>query len=122
MLPTIKLAGVALVACALCAGGGAAVGYSRGKAAAEARHSADVMRAYVAAVDRAAAVLADVLVIGQQLADSLAASHARERGITQRVREAIDEDPDFGAVRRPADLQRLRREQLERINATTAAD
>ena len=86
----------------------------------ERRHQAAGLRTFVDAVKQAADVGRDVLAIGQQLALELSASREHERTAVQQVGRIADANPDFAAMRRPAELQRLRAEQLARIARAAA--
>lgn len=96
-------------------------GYHKGGDAAEARHAIAQASAYGKAVDRVLALGQKFAVIGARLADALADSAADETVRVRTVREVIRENPEFAAIRRPDDLQRLRVERLERIARATDA-
>lgn len=77
------------------------------------------------AVNRAIAIAGDVVEIGSALTTALRASRQREERAVQQVEEIFDADPaatDFGALRRPAELERLRRAQLEAIGRGSKTD
>ena len=111
-----------LLAVALSIGGAYLKGRHDGAEAAEAEQRAAGLRAYAAAVNTASRVLAGVRDIGQRLADELAASRQAEAQSVVTVREVIHANPDFGAVRRPVELERLRRAELESIRRAAQAD
>lgn len=77
------------------------------------------------AVNRAIAVAGDVVGIGSELAEALRSSRQREGRVVGKIEEVFNADPtaaDFGAQRRPAELERLRREQLEAVGRPAQAD
>jgi hypothetical protein len=115
-------AGVLLLVLAGSSGASAWWGYQRGHAASEARHTAAGIRAFTQAVQAAARAGEAVAAIGRELAAALEDSRETERTVVVRVREIVDADPEFAAVRRPAELQRLRRDALERIARAAEAD
>lgn len=119
-LPLLKALPWLLLAWAVSAGGAYALGRWHGNTAAAAQHQADGFSAYAAAVRQAADVLADVRDIGRRLAEALQASHRAEAQSVRTVREVIHANPDFAAVRRPAELERLRRQELEAIARAAA--
>lgn len=99
--------------------------YRAGKAAEEDRHARQATIDLAKAVNRAIAVAGDVVDIGAELAAALRTSREREERTVRQVEEIFDADPvatDFGALRRPAELERLRREQLKAIGGSTEAD
>jgi len=97
-------------------------GYHKGGQAAEARHAITQATAYGAAVDRVLALSQQFAAIGARLADAMADSSADETVRVREVKEVIRENSEFAAIRRPADLQRLRVERLERIARAAEAD
>lgn len=77
------------------------------------------------AVNRAISIAGDVVDIGAELAAALRTSREREERTVQQVEEIFDADPaaqNFGTLRRPAELERLRRVQLEAIGRGPQAD
>lgn len=98
------------------------LGHRKGTELAELRHSAQRTADLAAALDRATAIAAHLRALGQHLQQAMAASHERERVVVRTVTEVIRENPDFAAVQRPAELDRLRRAQLQAIADATAAD
>jgi hypothetical protein len=97
------------------------VGKSHGESDEADRQAAAGASAFVEAVKDAAAVGAQIVRIGERLAIALQASTTAETEEVRTVREVIRENPDFGAMRRPAALERVRRTQLEAVRAATEA-
>lgn len=99
--------------------------YRAGVQAEEERQARAAAADLAKAVNRAIAVAGDVVEIGVELAAALRTSRQREERTVQQVEEIFDADPaatDFGALRRPAELERLRRVQLDAIGRSTEAD
>lgn len=122
VLAKLKLAALLLAGALAAAGGAYLVGRRDGRAAAEAEQAVAGLQAYVAAVDRAARVLADVREIGRRLTRALEQSRHAERASVITVREVVRENPDFAAMRRPDRLARLRRDELAAIARAAEAD
>lgn len=118
----LALIGYGLLGLALSTAAAFGAGYLKGKAAAEREAEAAGWRQFAAAVETAADVGRQVLAIGEQLRDQLAESHQREAGAVRTVTRIVHEHPDFAAVRRPPELERVRRDQLEAINRAAEAD
>ena len=97
-------------------------GHRNGVAEEADRNAAAGAAAFVAAVKDAAAAGPASAAIGKQLAVALQASAEAETQEVRTVREVIRENPDFGALRRPPALERVRRTQLEAVRAATEAD
>ena len=72
------------------------------------------------AVSTATTVARGVASVAEKLAAELQRSRERERSAVRTVREIVTHEPEFAAVRRPAELDRLRRDQLDDI--TRAAE
>lgn len=96
--------------------------HGKGYAKSEATHQAAGIRTFVKAVERAAVVGRAIADIGVQLREELADSRAHESQSTRTVTRIIRENPDYAVVRRPVELQRVRRDQLERIARAAQAD
>ncbi len=103
-------------------GGAWWLGHSDGYADSEATHQAAGVRQFVRAVEQAAEVGRAIYDIGAKLREQLADSRIHETTSRQTVRKALDAHPDFAAIRRPAELQRVRRADLERIARAAEAD
>ena len=67
------------------------------------------------ALDTATKVARGVASVAEKLAAELQQSRVRERSAVRTVREIVTHEPDFAAVRRPAELERLRAEQIDQI-------
>lgn len=91
------------------------VGRHDGKVAEEKREAAAASGAFIAAVQNVAKAGAEIARIGEALAVVVQESAQRETQAVRTVTKVIRENPDYAAVRRPADLERLRREQLEAV-------
>ena len=89
--------------------------YDAGVDTERARHQVRGARAYATAVETVAKVGDAVATIGRDLSDRLEQSRESERTSVRTVTRIIRENPDFAAVRRPAELERLRRDQLAAI-------
>lgn len=100
--------------------GGYALGRMQGAAAERDRQALDGYRAFAQAVQQAGRVLESVRAIGVRLAGELEQSREQERAGVRIVREVISANPEFAAVRRPAELDRLRRESLEAVARAAA--
>lgn len=100
--------------------GAAAWGYHAGTQAERQRQAAQWADSLLASVERAADTGIALAGVGQQLAEALADSHAREIQSVRDVREVIDAHPDYAALRRPADLQRLRDARHARLSAAAS--
>ena len=118
----LQFIGAALIACALCAGGGTWYGYAWGTEAEHNRTLANGLDAYIDEAKRTARISDAIAAIGAYLRTALADSREHERTTTTAIPRIIREHPDFAAVRRPPELQRLRRADLERIAAAAATD
>ncbi len=71
----------------------------------------------LASVARAADTGLALAGVGQQLAEAMAESHARETQDVRAVQEVIDAHPEYSALRRPTELQRLRDARHARLSA-----
>lgn len=98
------------------------VAHQRGAAAANQRHAAAAARALDSAVQSAQRIAADLRAGASALGTALQASRASERTSIHTVRQVIHEHPSYGAVRRPADLQRLRDAELQAITDAARAE
>lgn len=96
------------------------LGRHHGGQAARVGFERSASRAFVAEYRRAVEATAEILRIGRQLAADLRDSQVREPETVVVVRREVANAPEFAAVRRPAELQRLRRAQLEAIGAAAA--
>lgn len=121
-LTLLKAAPYLLGALLLVAGAAYVKGRGDGYAKSEREHQAAGVADLIAAVNTAAAVGDAIADVGRKLRDALADSRAHETTATRTVTKVIRENPEFAAVRRPAELQRLRDEQLERIRRAAEAD
>lgn len=74
------------------------------------------------AVERAARAGDALRKIGARLASALEASRGAEAETVRTVVEVIRENPDFAVVARPAELDRLRREQLQAVTRAVDPD
>lgn len=97
-------------------------GHRKGAELAELHHAAQRTTDIAAALDRATAIAAHLRALGQHLQQAMATSHERERIVVKTVTEVIRENPDFAAVRRPPELDRVRQAQLQAIADATTAD
>jgi hypothetical protein len=97
-------------------------GYSKGYATSEAEHQAAGVQQLIDAVEKAAEIGQAIADIGVQLREQIAASREDEIQSTKTVRAANVAHPDFAAMRRPAEHQRVRLDQLERIHRAAEAD
>jgi hypothetical protein len=93
-----------------------------GYAKSEREHQAAGVEGLIQAVRNVAAIGEAIAEIGRQLRAQLAESGAHESKSVATVAEVLRVNPEFAAVRRPADLQRVRDEQLERIRRATETD
>lgn len=98
------------------------VAHGRGYDAAKTEHEGRGYKILADQIARARVVAEAVVDIGGKLQAALAESEAREPETRTIVRRITDANPDFSRVRRPADLQLLREQQLERIARAAAAD
>lgn len=101
---------------------GYTAGYRRGVHIERQAHTAARAATLASALDRVAAAGQRMATLGEQLRDAIADSHERERVVVRTVTEVLRENPDFAAVRRPAELDRVRQSQLQAIADATAAD
>lgn len=108
---------LALILAAL---GGYTAGHMRGAHIERQAQAAREGRALAQAIERATIAARELAAIGTQLRDAIAASHERERVVIKTVTEVIRENPEFAAVRRPRELDRLRQAQLQAIADATA--
>lgn len=90
-------------------------GYSAGVSAEAARREARDTRLLHDALDRATRAGTALRDIGTRVLAAMEESRETETETVRTVIEVIRENPDFAAVQRPADLGRLRRDQLEAI-------
>lgn len=97
--------------------GAAAWGYHAGTQAERQRQAGKWADALLASVERAADTGIALAGVGQQLAEALADSHAREIQSVRDVREVVHAHPEFAVLRRPAELQRLRDARHARLSA-----
>ena len=97
-------------------------GRSDGKALAEGRYAAAGLGVLRQAIDRVAKVGGEIAEIGKALAADLEASARDESASIRTVTKVIRENPDFAGVRRPDELERLRRQQLEAVGLATGSD
>lgn len=118
----LYLAGAIALALIASHGAIAWASYQRGADAAEARHTAAGIDAFVSAVQQAARAGEAIAAIGRDLVDALESSRTAERRAVVTVKEIVHANPDYAAVRRPAELQRLRHAELERITRAAEAD
>lgn len=103
-------------------GGGYWLGRKHGGEAEARRQALAQADLFHVAVTRAAQAGAGLRAIGAKLVAALEASHTTETVTVREVIEVIRENPEFSAVRRPAELDSLRREQLEAIAAGVDPD
>lgn len=111
------LLGVALAIAAAAAGG-----YKLGRDVEQGRIAEERVSVLTSAVVQVARIGDAMTKIGDRLAVALDASRERESAAVRVVREVVRDDPDFGAVRRPERLGRLRHEQLDAINRAAGSD
>jgi hypothetical protein len=121
-LTFLKAAPYVLGLLLLATGGAYLKGRGDGYAKAEREHEAAGVADLIDAVKTAAQVGEAVLEIGRELRDALAKSRAHETESVRTVTRIVREHPEFAAVRRPPELQRLRDAQLERIQRATETD
>lgn len=114
----LYLAGAALLALVATFGAGWLAGADHQRDKYEVRG----VRAYAAIAETVAKVGDAVEAIAQDLSARLAESHESERTAVRTVTRIVRENPDFAAVRRPAELERVRRDQLARIARAAEAD
>lgn len=106
----------------LATGGAYVKGRADGYAKAEREHQVAGVADLIDAVKTAAAVGEAIADVGRKLREQLADSRAHETQATRTVTRIVRENPDFAAVRRPAELQRVRVDQLERIRRAAETD
>lgn len=106
----------------LASGSAYVAGRFHGYAKAEHEHQAAGLEDLIKAVKTAAAVGEAIADIGRKLRETMIDSRAHEAQSTRTVTKVIREHPDFAAVRRPAELQRVRVDQLERIRRAAETD
>lgn len=111
MLATLLMLGLAYLA-----------GHQRGAKLQRQAHAAQQVASLSAAVDRLRLTSQRMAHIGTQIRDALSTSHEQERIVTRTVTEVIREHPEFAAQHRPAQLDQLRREQLQAIARATSTD
>ena len=115
MIPRLQLLGAAAVLWAASVGGASWYAYGKGKAHEQQAQAAQDLAALFGAVRRVGEIGEAIAALGRDLADAIAASRKSEAASVRTVGEVIRANPDFGAVRRPDGLQRLRRQELEAI-------
>ncbi len=121
-LTLLQAAPYALGLLLLAVGGAYLTGRLHGYAKAEHEHQAAGVADLIAAVKTAVKVGEAIADIGRKLRDQIADSRTHETQSTRTVTKVIREHPEFAAVRRPAELQRVRVDQLERIRRQTETD
>jgi hypothetical protein len=112
----------ALLAAVLAVPAAYVVGRDHGGDAEKDRRAKVDAEAYVSAVEHVASLGEAIAIIGRSLATALQSSVTAETQDVRTVREVIHAYPEFGAVRRPAALERVRRQQLEDVAAATEAN
>lgn len=109
-------------------GGAGAWGWHQGAAdvrtqwrAAQAQQDAAAAHALATEIRAAAATAADIAGTLRDTAAAIASTRERTRIIVREVSHAVHADPSLSAARLPADVVRLRREQVEASAAAADA-